>query len=84
MSIWNWIFNRRKVQGTEIEGAPRPLPPGSGWRLWQYASDEDMLALYTADQVEVWRENWNEPVRTSVRLMDQRMNIVGLWWRPVP
>lgn len=85
MSIWDWIFNRRKVQGTEIEGAPpQPRPPGDDWRQWCVVSEEDLMILYSADAVEAWYPTWPEPQIIHPRSLHPAANVYNLWWRPLP
>ena len=81
LSRW---FGKRQTPTVTPEVPVTRLPPGEGWRQWQYVSHDDMLMLYTADQVETWHASWNHgPVIESPRKMHPARNILGLWWRPI-
>jgi len=35
------------------------------------------------ERIEIWRDGWGEPSIVSYRQMDTRMNVAGLYWRPI-
>lgn len=79
MGFWSRLFGKRQPEITS------EAPPGTGWRLWIHVSEDDMLMLYTADQVETWHpDHGAEMVNPLRRRPGTRNNDAKLWWRPVP
>lgn len=57
------------------------LLPG-GWALWAYPVADDSPYLYS--HVEIWRQEWATPRAVSPWNLPPQMNVVDLYWRPLP
>jgi hypothetical protein len=57
----------------------------TGWSPWIPQVPADVAhSPYHYDEVLLARPEWDTLVRARPRSLDPRMNVHGLWWRPVP
>lgn len=56
-----------------------------GWHPWPIGPQPASTPTpYSHERVSIMRDGWEAPVIASPRSMDPMMNVVGLYWKPLP
>lgn len=67
-----------------MASVPTAKPPGDGWQLWMMGYRFSKGSPYDHDEIEVWREGWDQPRRQSPYGGNPHENVADLYWRPAP